>query len=394
MKNKILITLAFTSFAIGLCQFLVIGILPQISKSLNIQVTLAALSVSVYALSNTFAAPVLATLLAKVNRKKLMIILLINVIIGNVICFVAPNLLVLLIGRVLCALSHAVFMTVGTLIATSTASKEKKSTALSIISGGFIISSIAGVPLGLVISSFMSWKFAFVIIIIASIICLIACIIVIPKNIVASDKIKFVDHLIVFKSPSIWLTYVAIALGYGAIFCLYTYMTPILMTFGHFDKQFIVLLLFVYGIFVASGNFLGGKLTNKNTFNRIIIFTLLQTTFLTLFIISKNNPILLILNLFLLGGSAFLCVPGLQHIVLHFGSKKAPHITPIITSYVTSSFNIGIGLGSTIGGIFIQYFSLQSLPIVSGILSVSSILILLLISKVSNPSHMKELKNN
>lgn len=382
MKNKTLLVLAINAFAIGMCEFISVGLLPLIANDFKIGVTMASLSVSLYALGVTISAPILTTLTSKINRKTLMLLLVINFIVGNFISFIAPNIYILIFGRIISSFSHAIFMSISTLIASQVVSKDKQASAIAIMFSGLTIATISGVPLGTQIGQMFNWRMSFLFIMIFGVMSLILDYIFLPNNLQNPPIIKLKDHIKLLKSPKLLLMFLITALGYGSTFVVYTFITTILNTVTHFTAQQIVLILVVYGIFIAIGNTLGGKFANKKPLKALIIMFAVQAVVLLLFTISAHNQIFALINVVLLGLFGFMNVPGLQLFVLELGKKYTPKILEIVSAYNISAFNIGISAGSIIGSITLAHFNLLSLPVVAFIIAVIAMLLAMGLNKL------------
>src|SRR4051812_26952140 len=177
-----LLALAVSAFAIGTTEFISVGLLPLISQDLDISVTTAGLTVSVYALGVMIGAPILTSLTSRMPRKSLLLWIMGVFIIGNGIAAIASSVTVLLAARVISAFSHGVFMSIGSTIAADIVPEKRRASAISIMFTGLTVATITGVPFGTFIGQQFGWRFAFVAIVFIGIIGLIANSILVPSD--------------------------------------------------------------------------------------------------------------------------------------------------------------------------------------------------------------------
>lgn len=169
-----LLALAVSAFAIGTTEFISVGLLPLIAGDLQVPVTTAGLTVSLYALGVTFGAPVLTSLTSTVSRKTLLLSIMIVFIAGNSLAASASSIGVLLAARVISALSHGLFMSIGSTIAADLVPEDRRASAISIMFSGLTVATVTGVPLGTFVGQHFGWRMAFLLIVAVGIVALIA----------------------------------------------------------------------------------------------------------------------------------------------------------------------------------------------------------------------------
>lgn len=214
-----LLTLAVSAFAIGTTEFISVGLLPLISKDLDISLTTAGLTVSLYALGVTVGAPVLTALTSRMPRKSLLLWIMIVFIIGNGIAASATSVTVLLIARVISAFSHGVFMSIGSTIAADLVPENKRASAISIMFTGLTVATITGVPFGTFLGQQLGWRFAFIAIVVIGIIGFIANSILIPSDLRKGTRTSIQDHVKLITNSRLLLIFLITALGYGGDIC-------------------------------------------------------------------------------------------------------------------------------------------------------------------------------
>ena len=343
-----LLALAINAFAIGSTEFISVGLMPMIVNTFNISLSQAGLTVSLYALGVTVGAPLLTILTGTWNRKTLMVSIMGLFILGNLLSAFAPTFLLLLVGRVLASLAHGIFMSISTVIAADVVRPEKRASAIALMFTGLTVATVIGVPLGTFIGQHSNWHMSFVFIVVIGLIGLIATSILVPKGLPIPGKINLSGLARIFTNKSILMSLFITAFGYGGTFAAYTYLTPILEGTFRFSASTVVIILVAYGVMVAIGNSLGGHLANKN------ILPALQKMFAALVFLfisaSLASQALGLIATLLLGLFAFMNVPGLQLYVVQLAEKFTPKDITLVSAFNIAAFNVGITLGSFVGG--------------------------------------------
>lgn len=370
-----LFALAINAFAIGSTEFISVGLLPMIVKSFNISLSQAGLTVSLYALGVTIGAPLLTILTGKWSRHSLMLGIMTLFIIGNLLAAFAPFFAILLLGRILAALAHGIFMSISTVIAADVVEPSRRASAT-----GLTVATVTGVPLGTFIGQQTSWNMSFIFIATVGLIGLIADYFLIPKSLPIPGKVDLHGFIRIFTNKPLVLSFLITAFGYGGTFAAYTYLSPLLEGVG-FSANAIVIILVIYGVMVAIGNTLGGRFANTNPLNSLIkMFELLMTTLLFLFVaVLANNGILTLLASILLGLFAFMNVPGLQLYVVQLAEKYVPNDITLASALNIAAFNIGITLGSFIGSSVTDTLSVIYTHLFGAIVVIIAIVLILFI---------------
>lgn len=362
-KNKFaILALAMSAFAIGMTEFISVGLLPLIKDSFNTTISLAGLTVSLYAVGVTIGAPLLTPMTNKIKRKHLLIGIMLIFIIANTLAAFSTTFSMLLAMRVLSALMHGVFMSIATAIASDLVSPDKRSSAIAMMFTGLTVATITGVPLGTWIGQQFGWEASFITIAIIGFLSLVINIISVPNDLNEYEQASMLEQLTVFKNKSLMMVYLITALGYGGTFVVYTYLTTLLTDTLHYSDDAVVILLVIYGVMVAIGNTLGGKLTNNRPRQVLIGIFLIQAIVLLIVGVTVSHQILGTIAILIMGLFAFMNVPGLQLIVVLFAESKNKATTNFASSLNIASFNIGITLGSVIGGYVLNHFSITMTP--------------------------------
>lgn len=360
MSTKALVgiySLAISAFAIGTTEFVIVGLLPTIAADLQISVTKAGTLISGYAAAIAIGTPIIAALTGRIPKKGFLILLMTVFTLGNVVAAVSGNYEWLMLARVLTAVTHGVFLAIAAVVAASLVPTERRGTAIAIVFTGLTIATIVGVPLGTFIGQHFGWRATFVLIAVLGLIGLII-------NVFTIDRIKqnaqvptLKDMMRCIGNPRILMAFVMTCLGFGGTFTLFTFLSPILEKVSGFSASFISWLLLLYGVAVAIGNILGGKMANTHPVKGLRLVFLLQSVVLLLQMWLLPNKTLSLISVCLLGLFAFMMSPGVQAYMVGLAEKLFPAASDIASALNISAFNVGIAVGSTLGGWTVDFFT-------------------------------------
>ncbi|MDE5054803.1 MFS transporter [Niallia taxi] len=382
-----LLALAVSAFAIGTTEFISVGLLPLISKDLHVSITAAGLTVSIYALGVTVGAPVLTSITSSISRKTLLLWIMIVFIIGNSIAATAGSLTVLLTARIISALAHGIFMSIGSTIAADLVSKDKRASAISIMFTGLTVATITGVPIGTFIGQQFGWRLAFFAIVVVGVIAFIANSILVPKNLSQAKPATFKDQLRLVKNGRLLLLFIITALGYGGTFVVFTYLSPLLHEVTGFKEGTVAGILLLYGAAIAAGNMIGGRLSNKKPLTALFYMFMIQAVILFLLIFALPYKGAGLAMIVLMGLLAFMNVPGLQVYVVMLAERYVPGAVDVASAINIAAFNAGIAIGSYLGGVVTNSLGLIHTAWVGGIMVTAAVLLTgwsLILEKKSN----------
>jgi len=346
-----LLALAVSAFAIGTTEFVSVGLLPLIALDLDISVTTAGLTVSLYALGVMVGAPILTSLTSRMPRKTLLLWIMVIFIVGNGIAASATSVTVLLVARVIAAFAHGVFMSIGSTIAADLVPENRRASAISIMFTGLTVATITGVPFGTFIGQQFGWRFAFMAIVIIGIVGFIANSILIPSDLRQSAPTSMRDQVKLVTNGRILLVLSITALGYGGTFVVFTYLSPLLQVITGFEQGTIVMILLAYGVAIAIGNMIGGKLSNKNPIHALFYMFIAQAIVLLILTFTAPFKIAGLVTILFMGLFAFMNVPGLQVYVVMLAERFVPSAVDVASAMNIAAFNAGIAIGAYVGGV-------------------------------------------
>ncbi|WP_336774952.1 MFS transporter [Paenibacillus sp. MMO-58] len=357
------LSLTVGAFAIGMTEFVIMGILPNVASDLNVSISAAGQLITMYALGVAVGAPIMTILTSRIPQKKLLCILMLLFILGNGLSVIAPNYAVLMIARMITALTHGTFFGVGAVIASKLVRADKQAGAVSIMMAGLTIANIIGVPIGTYIGQNWGWRASFGAIAVMGVLALIGIIIFIPK-LKLSKQVSVLKQLSAIARPKLLVYLLIAALGNAGLFAVFTYITPLLTDITGFAEHNVTWILILFGIGVTVGNIVGGKLADWKLMPSILGLYLTIAVVLAIFTFTVHNEIAAVITIFLWGAASFAVFPGLQVRIMSL-AQSAPALASTSSH---SAGNLGNASGAFIGGWVITHLSLGALPWVGAIL--------------------------
>lgn len=376
-----LLALAVSAFAIGSTEFISVGVMPLIIKTFHVSLATAGLTVSVYAASVMIGAPVFTSLTSRIPRKALLLSIMITFIIGNLITAIALIFPILLAGRVVAAFAHGLFMSVATVIAASVVYPMKRASAIATMFTGLTVATVTGVPLGTFIGQHASWRISFVVIAVIGLIGLISNAILVPKELPMPAKIQRGSLMRMIKAPVVLLSLIVTADGYGASFPVYSYMTTIIADQGWSDSASVIILI-AYGLAVAVGNTVGGRVANAKPLKVLMMMFAAMIPMMLLMLVGLQAQIFGLILILIMGLLAFMNVPGLQLFTMQAAEKYTPNDVQMASAFNIAAFNLGIMIGWYVGGIVADGAGLYLTPIAGSVMAAIALGLTWLLSRL------------
>ncbi|MGW7253527.1 MFS transporter [Streptomyces sp. NPDC054834] len=358
-----LVALALGGFGIGLTEFVIAGLLPQVGRSLAVSEAAAGWLISGYALTVAVGAIVVTAATAGLPRKAVLVGLVALFVVGNLLSAVAPNYPVMMLGRVVAALCHGSFFGIGSLVARRMVAPERASRAVAVMFAGLTVANVLGVPFGALVGERWGWRATFWAITGMGVIAAVAIAVLVPGWAGAVDRPQYAEssgtatgradglraQLRAFRSVQVWLTLAATALGYGGMFGAFSYLAYTFTRVTGFSSTDVAWLLVVYGTGLVIGNMAGGRAADRNRDLTLVASLAGLGATLALFGLLAASPTASAVLVFLTGLFGFAGVPGfITRVTDH------AHGVPLAASANVSASNIGNALGAWLGGLAIS----------------------------------------
>jgi DHA1 family arabinose polymer transporter-like MFS transporter len=349
--NKKLVPLTFGGLGIGITEFVMMGLLPDIAKDLSITIPEAGHLISAYALGVVVGAPILAIIAAKYPPKHILMALMLLFTLFNAISAFAPSYTTLFIARFFSGLPHGAFFGVGSVVASRIAPPGKQAQAVSLMFAGLTIANLFGVPLGTYIGHNFSWRYSFALVATVGIITLLCLRYWLPSLPAVKDR-NLKTELSFFAKREAWIIILMISIGTGGLFCWISYIAPLMTVTAGFAESSVTYILMLAGLGMLVGNFVGGYLADKFSPAKACVGLLLAMSLILIVVFFvSHHPALALITTFLTGGIAFASAAPIQMLMI----KTAKDSEMIAASASQASFNIGNALGAFLGGLPLVY---------------------------------------
>lgn len=342
-----LFALAVGAFGIGLTEFVVAGILPQVARDFGIDIPTAGLLATTYALGVFVGAPILTVLGAKIPRKTMLIGLAIIFTLGNVVTALAPNLQIAVAGRILTAFNHGTFFGIGSIIAASLVAKDRQASAIAFMFSGLTLANLVGVPVGTWLAQVYDWRLVFWIVAGIGVVTVLSVALFVPR-IEAGKAIALKAELRAFVDPQVLLAMGITIFGPAAFFTSITYIAPMMVAEAGFSDAGIAWLMVLFGLGLAVGNAVGGRFADRSLFGTLFVTLAAQAVVLFAFWIGVSNAAVAAASVFLMAAFGFATVSPIQKLVMDHASRAG---APTMAASVNiGMFNLGNAIGAWVGG--------------------------------------------
>jgi len=376
--------LSLTAFAIGVAEFVVVGVLNSIASDFTIPIEKAGSLVGLYAFALAIGTPIVTLMLARFNKKQVLVGLISVFALGNLISATASSFEVLLAGRIVTAIAHGSFFAIGATVASALAPKDSESKAIALMFAGLTFAMVIGVPFGSYIGNLAGWQWPFIAVFILAIISLFATSIYLPAQSI-SPKSSVKTQLEALSNSRVLAMMLVTILGFGATFTTFTYITPIMLEITSFTEVTASILLLVFGGATFIGNLAGGNVSARFGWQQTLLgnFSALALMFAIL-LLAMHQKWSMVPALFFWGLLAFSLSPSLQTGMLNIASINTPKAVDFTSALNIAAFNFGIALGEYTGGSFVALGKLPETPLAGIVMAVLAILPLVYLKRVTH----------
>ena len=338
-----LFALFITAFAIGTAEFVVAGLLPQVSVDLGVDIPTAGLLITVYAMGVAIGGPLMTVATARLPRKTALLLLAALFVCANLTCALSGTYVVMIAGRMLGAFAHGAFSGIASVVAASLVPEHKRASAVALVAAGVTIANVLGVPGGTALGQALGWRATFWAISVVGIFSTIAIALWVPGGGTgkAMDLRAEVRVLGRFKVLAGLLMCFLFTVG---MFGLFTFIAPLLTTVSGIPTQRIPLILLLFGVGATVGVLLSGRLADWRLDLSIAAIFATQAVIHLSFVLFASNTIAIYVLMFLLGCVGMAAVAPLKTFILN-ASRDAPSLASTLSS---SSLNLGVAVGATI----------------------------------------------
>lgn len=357
------LSLAVGAFAIGVTEFIVVGILPAIAKDLRISIESAGSLVSLYALALAIGTPLLVIALSRLPRKAALLGLMTVFLTGNLLAALSHTFELLLAGRVITAVAHGTFFAIGATVAANLVPKAQAGRAISVMFAGLTLAMVIGVPLGSFLGNLMGWRLPFFAVAVLAALGLGAMARWLPAGLAAGAGGRAATQLAALGSGPILTMMAVTVFGFGSSFAAFTFITPILTDVTGFSATMASALLIVFGAATFAGNLAGGYLTSHVGWQKALRLMLVLLAITQVGVaLAIGSQVMMTVMLFVWGVFAFGLSPALQAGMLATAERHTPKAVDFASGLNISAFNLGISLGSMLGALMVSRQLMASSP--------------------------------
>lgn len=381
-----LFALAVSTFAIGTTEFVIVGLIPEIARDLDVSIPVAGLLVSLYALSVTIGGPTLSALTGRFHRRRLIIGLMAIFTLCNLAAAFAPGYALLLASRMVMGVVHGVFFGAGAAVATSLVDRSRAASAVAIMLAGLTLAMVIGVPLGSWIGHAYGWRSPFLIVSALGTLSLAGLYWLLPNQIAYEQTGGFLAQLALLRNWRLSRLYLITAVGFGASFVVFTFLAPLMTGITGVSEAAVSWALMMFGAATVAGNILGGRLADRLGAKRalVVMFTGLIASLLALPWTSAHI-VPMFVNLAIWGVFCFAIPPIMQSAVVVAAQTEAPGAIGTASVFNIAAFNLGISGGSFLGGKLVAGPGITTTPWVAAAIALAALGITLVFMGNSMP---------
>ena len=369
-NKKALFALAIGGFGIGLTEFVIMGILTEVSGSLGITIPQAGHFIAAYALGVVVGAPLLTGLGSKLSPKKMLFLLMIWFTVFNTLSGLATGYSSLLFLRFLSGIPHGAFFGIGAVVATKLAKKGKSAQGIAIMFSGLTVANVIGVPIGTYLGQQFSWSVSFYLVGFVGLLALGSIYMWMPKiDVEIPEKKVTVSQGL--KNTELWALIALTTIGTGGFFAWYSYVAPLITNVAGLPEHFVGYAMMLAGLGMVAGNFLGAKMAELLSPLRAVIISLsIMCVILLINMAVATNPYLLMVLTFVIGAISFTVATPIQMAIIN--TSKGSEM--LGSSMNQSAFNMGNASGAYLAGLPIAFgYGIIYSSLVGAILALSGV---------------------
>lgn len=338
--------LFLAAFGIGTAEFVIAGLLPEISTDLGVSIPTTGLLISAYAVGVAVGGPLVTLVVGRLERKLALLVLVVAFTVGQAACALAPNYGWLMAGRLFTSIGHGAYFGVAAIVATRIAGPAKSGRAMALLLAGVTVSNIIGVPVGTAIGNMFGWRATFWAVGIAALLATLAIALLVPTTPAAAQGHASLRRDIgVLARPAIWMTFLIVIVAMIAQFSLFSYISPYLTEITGLPVEYVPGMLLLFGVGSTIGVLVGGRLADWRLMPTLVGMLVVLAAVYAVIWLFGGSMIVMVVAMLLWSGLSFGFGAPAQTRIL----KAAADAPTLASPLVPTAFNIGIALGASIG---------------------------------------------
>ncbi|MEE1788801.1 MFS transporter [Streptomyces sp. SP17BM10] len=348
-------------FTMVTSEFLVAGLMPQLSEDLGAGIPQIGFLVSVYAAAMAIGGPLLTAGLLRLRQKTALICLYAVFLAGQALGALADGYALMVVARLVTGAASGAFFGVALAICVRVTGPEVRGRATSIVLGGLMVGTVLGLPLSQLAGEHYGWRFAFWAVAALAALALAVTLGAVPA--LPKEESDGSDgsggsvraELGAFRNARLWAAFATSMLIIGATFAAFSYFVPILTDVTGFAAGTVPLLLVVYGAATVIGNAVVGRLADRYTLTVLGTGLALNTVFLTVFALGAGNAAVALAAMTGIGLVGVTMNPAMVTRVMRTANDR-----PLVNTVHTSFITLGVVVGSWVGGIGVSHWGLRA----------------------------------
>lgn len=375
-----IVIFSLCTFAFGLSEFVVAGLVVAIAQDLQSGVAAAGTAVAAYALGAAIGAPLLTARVAHWQDRRILMAAMAVLAVGSVLMSLSPSLPVLLAVRVGVGLAHGVFMAVASDAATRLVEPARAGRALSVVWLGLTLALALGVPAGTLLGSLWSWRAIFLMIGALAVLGLVGLCATMPRandpartgsRPAVSSRLRAIAHPVLLHTAALGV------LTSMAVFAFFTYVSPFVLEEAGGDTTWLSTGMLLFGVCTIAGNLLGGWLADTKHASRSTLVALALLAAILVGLYGARHDVLIVVMLIGVLGAAFFAIVTLLTLrLLTQAQRHAPQASAVAAGVNIAAFNLGTALGGALGSLTMAYVSLAAIPLVGALIAGLAVIVL------------------
>lgn len=345
--NRALLSLAIGGFGIGLTEFVIMGILPDVANAFSVSIPVAGHFISAYALGVVVGAPILTGLGSRFSANKVLLGLMVWFTVFNTLSAFANSYNSFIVLRFLSGLPHGAFFGIGAVVAGKLSKPGKEAQGIAIMFSGLTFANLLGVPLGTYLGKHFNWSISFLMVGAVGILAVLGVKLWMPLLKQSSEN-SFLSEFKIFKRLELWLIIILTTIGTGGFFAWYSYIAPLITEVAGHPSSMVTYAMVLAGLGMVIGNFVGAKLAEN--FSPIYAVTLVLIIMAISLIINTylaSDKVFVLVMTFIIGIVSFSISTPIQLLII----KASKGSETLGSSLNQSAFNIGNASGAYFAGI-------------------------------------------
>ena len=340
----IILALATGGFGIGVGEFAIMALLPEVAASFRASVPEAGYVITAYAAGVVVGAPLIAIASTRLSRRNLLLLLMAVFALGNFVSACAPSLAGLIAIRFLTGLPHGAYFGVAALVAASLVPLQRRTRTVGYVMGGLTIATLLGTPVMAYFGQMLSWRLMFAVDGLIGALTVTLTWLYLPNDRPAREA-SVMRELVAFTRPQVLLTLLMAATGFGGMFSIFSYIAATATDYAHMPVTMVPVIMLMFGVGMNAGNLIGSRLADHSLMGTIGGMLAINIVLMTVFGLTASSPVALCVATLLLGGG-FAAAPAVQSRLMDVAREGQT----MAAASMHSAFNIANAVGAWLGG--------------------------------------------